>query len=344
MKIYENYSLRNHNTFGIDARSRSFVEYDTPEELHDFLLAPPAGPLLHIGGGSNLLFLGDFPGTVLHSGIRGIGAEEDKTTVRVRVGAAMQWDDVVDYTLSRGWYGLENLSLIPGEAGASAVQNIGAYGSEAKDCIASVECMDLRSGQRRTFLNEECRYGYRQSLFKQEEHRGRWAVLYVTYRLSKTFSPRLGYGGIRAELENRGLAAETLTAQQLRQVIIDIRRAKLPDPRQQGNAGSFFMNPVVPREQYEALLTRYPQMPHYDVDACHVKIPAGWMIDRCGWKGRSLGRAGVHDRQALVLVNLGNASGQDVLHLCEVIRNDVREKFGIDIHPEVNFIPASGKQ
>ncbi len=331
----ENYSLLEHNTFGIDARCRRFVEYKSIEEL---LSVVGQEPLLHIGGGSNLLFLGDYEGTVLHSAIRSIEHRIEGNDVLLRVGAGVVWDDLVAYTISQGWYGLENLSLIPGEVGASAVQNIGAYGAEAKDYITEVECMNLHTGLQRTFSNAECRYGYRQSLFKTPEHRGQWAVLYVNYRLSLTFSPQLDYGGIRAELERQAIALPTLTASQLRQVIIGIRQAKLPDPKIQGNAGSFFMNPVVTREKYETLAREYPNMPHYDVGEDQVKIPAGWMIEQCGWKGRALGPAAVHDRQALVLVNLGGATGQDILNLCNTVRHDVAERFGIDIHPEVNLI------
>ncbi len=339
MRTEHNYSLLGNNTFGIDARCRQFVEYDTPEELSQFV---GTTPLLHIGGGSNLLFLGDFEGTVLHSRIRTIEQlhtdHDNAETILLRVGAGVVWDDLVAYTLEHGWYGLENLSLIPGEVGASAVQNIGAYGAEAKDYIVEVECMSLDNGQRRTFRNEECQYSYRHSIFKTEAYRGHWAVLYVTYLLSTTFTPHLDYGGIRAELERQHIDTANLTAQQLRQTIIGIRQAKLPDPKVQGNAGSFFMNPVVSREKYEALASQYPQMPHYEVDESHVKIPAGWMIEQCGWKGKTLGPAAVHDRQALVLVNRGGAKGQDIVSLCEAVRNDVKERFGIDIRPEVNFI------
>ena len=339
MRTEENYSLLRHNTFGIDVRCRRFVEYETPEELAKVV---GTTPLLHIGGGSNLLFLKDYEGTILHSNIQSVEklptSECEEESIILRVGAGVVWDDFVAYSLEQGCYGLENLSLIPGEVGASAVQNIGAYGSEAKDFIVNVECMNLVNGERRIFTKADCQYGYRQSIFKTPEYRGKWAVLYVTYRLSTVFKPKLEYGGIRAELERQHIHVETLTAQQLRQVIIDIRKSKLPDPQVQGNAGSFFMNPVVPRPQFEALAKQYPTMPHYEVDESHVKIPAGWMIEQCGWKGKSLGPAAVHDRQALVLVNRGGAKGQDVVALCDAICHDVRERFGIEIHPEVNFI------
>ena len=342
MKILDNYNLLPHNTFGIDVCCRRFVEYDTPEELKDFLTRrTDEGPLLHIGGGCNLLFLKDFEGTILHSHIRSIETLEggdDREEVLLRVGAAVVWDDLVAYTIEHGLYGLENLSLIPGEVGASAVQNIGAYGAEAKDYIRMVECMNLETAQLQTFTPEQCDYGYRHSIFKTDGYQGQWAVLYVTYGLSRTFVPHLDYGGIRAALAHRNISADTLTAQQLRDLIIDIRRQKLPDPKQQGNAGSFFMNPIVPLAQYQDLLKRYPTMPHYSVDESHVKIPAGWLIEQCGWKGRSLGPAGVHDRQALVLVNRGGATGQDIVRLCDAVRKDVLDQFGIAIHPEVHII------
>ena len=327
------------NTFGIEAHCRMYAEYDSPEQLRDILAhRDPQQPVFHMGAGSNLLFLHDYDGLVLHSAIRTIETTADADGVLVRVGSGVVWDDLVLHTLRQGLYGLENLSLIPGEVGASAVQNIGAYGREAKDYITRVECMNLQTGQLRTFTHSECHYSYRHSIFKTPEERGRWAVLYVTYRLSPTFRPHLDYGGIRNELARQGISTETLTALQLRETIIGIRRSKLPDPKVQGNAGSFFMNPIVPRRQYEALAALHPDMPHYDVDADRVKIPAGWMIEQCGWKGRALGPAAVHDRQALVLVNRGGATGQDIVTLCEAIRHDVLKQFGIDIHPEVIFI------
>jgi UDP-N-acetylmuramate dehydrogenase len=250
-------------------------------------------------------------------------------------GSGETWDDIVAISLQNGLYGAENLSLIPGDVGASAVQNIGAYGAEAKDFIREVHAIEIATGRLCVIDREDCQYGYRQSRFKQE-WKNRFLITMVVYEFSDSFQPRLDYGNIRSELERRGIVEPT--PQQLRQVIIDIRNAKLPDPKAQGNAGSFFMNPVVSRQKYEELAAQYPTMPHYTVDSEHEKIPAGWMIDQCGWKGRSLGRAGVHDKQALVLVNRGGATGQEIVDLCNAIRADVKERFGIDIHPEVNVI------
>ena len=339
MKDLHDYSLLPHNTFGIEARCDRFLEYADVDEARQVaqMLREDQAPLLIIGGGSNLLLTADFSGTVVHSAIKGyevVGETTDE--VLLRVGSGEVWDDVVALCVSQGWYGAENLSLIPGEVGASAVQNIGAYGAEAAQIIYQVESISLVDGSSAVMMAADCHYGYRQSRFKQE-WKNRYLITYVTYRLSKTFLPRLDYGNIRAELSQRGI--DEPTALQLRQVIIDIRRQKLPDPAVEGNAGSFFMNPVVSRSQYEQLLAQYPDMPHYPVDAAHEKIPAGWLIDQCGWKGRSLGPAGVHSRQALVLVNRGGATGSDIVRLCEAVRSDVKTRFQIDIYPEVNIIP-----
>ena len=332
MKEYKDYSLLNHNTFGMDVKAKRYVEYDSEEELKT-LIPTLEGEVLHMGGGSNLLFKGDFAGTVLHSAIRGIEIVEEKgDEVLVRVGAGEVWDDFVAWAVAQGLGGVENLSLIPGEVGASAVQNIGAYGVEAKDVIALVEAVELQNGQKRVFGTLECDYAYRQSTFKKQL-KGKYAITYVTYRLQKTPQLKLEYGNIKAVLGEK----KDLTIADVRQAIIDIRNAKLPDPKVQGNAGSFFMNPVVSREKFLSIQKDYPNMPYYEVES-GVKIPAGWMIDQCGWKGKSLGRAGVHDKQALVLVNLGGATSDEIITLCETVCKDVYEKFGIEIHPEVNLI------
>lgn len=337
MKDYNHYSLLAHNTFGMDVCADRFVEYESVEELRCFLLSPEAktGRLLHIGAGSNLLFTGDFPGIILHSALRGIEViAETEKEIWVRVGAGEVWDDFVAHTVRCGWYGAENLSLIPGEVGASAVQNIGAYGVEAKDLIVQVETVACQTGKTRLFQADECGYAYRRSVFK-EELKGQYIVTHVTYRLGKQPCFRLDYGNIRSELEKEG---GELTLQRLREVIVRIRQEKLPDPAVTGNAGSFFMNPLVPDALFQELKRSYPDLPHYPATSGKVKLPAGWLIDRCGWKGRALGRAGVHPRQALVLVNLGGATGTDILRLAAAIQASVRERFGIELCPEVNYI------
>ena len=342
MKDFRNYSLKEHNTFGIDAKCRRFIEFEDDDEAVEVtkILRESATPYIIIGGGSNLLLTKDFDGIVVRSGIKGHYFEESgdgsqETVVRMTCGSGEVWDDMVATSIKAGYYGMENLSLIPGDVGASAVQNIGAYGVEAKDLIVSVEAVEIATGQVVTISGKDCGYGYRQSKFKQE-WKNRYLITHVTYQLSTSFQPHLDYGNIRQELERKGITEPT--AQQVRDIIIDIRNAKLPDPKVMGNAGSFFMNPIVTRNRYEKLAALYPDMPHYKVDSRHEKIPAGWMIEQCGWKGKSLGRAGVHDKQALVLVNRGGATGAEIVALCDAIRKDVKTKFGIDIHPEVNII------
>ena len=314
------------------------MEFGDVDDVQTFVrtLTEADRPLLIIGAGSNLLLTRDFTGTVLHSAIKGreVVKRSDKK-VWLRCGSGETWDDIVAYAVDNGWHGAENLSLIPGEVGASAVQNIGAYGVEAKDLITKVEAVDIATGNVVEMTNEDCKYAYRQSRFKNE-WKDHYVITHVTYCFSLNFCPDLDYGNIRHSLEEQGISKPT--AQQLRQTIINIREAKLPDPKVMGNAGSFFMNPVVGRDVYERLAARYEGMPHYVVDAEHIKIPAGWMIEQCGWKGASLGRAGVHDRQALVLVNRGGATGEEVVALYKRIIEDVRNKFGIEIHPEVNVI------
>lgn len=328
------------NTFGITACCKTLFAPQSEEEFlqHRDAVADALAHnrLLIIGRGSNLLPTADYEGVVLRSKIMGrevIVETEDE--VIIRCGSGETVDDVIQWCVDNGYHGMENLSLIPGEVGASAVQNIGAYGSEAKDVIEKIEAVEISTGVMVTISNAECNYSYRQSKFKNE-WKNRFFITHVHYRLKKTFTPNIGYGNICACLEAEGIANPT--AQQLRDVIIKIRKEKLPDHEVEGNAGSFFMNPIVSKAKYEELAVLYPNMPHYNVDEEHEKILAGWMIDQCGWKGKTVGCAGVHARQALVLVNRGGATGEDIVTLCNMIRADVKEKFGIEIHPEVNII------
>ena len=350
MKDFVNYSLLAHNTFGIDARCHRFVEFESEEEARQLVLSLTGAdyPLLIVGGGSNLLLTGDYPSTVIHSAIRGIDVVyEDADEVILRCGSGEVWDDVVDFCVANDYFGAENLSIIPGEVGASAVQNIGAYGVEAKDLIECVEAISITTGEKVMFSGEECEYSYRQSRFKKE-WRDKYLITYVSYRLTHEFVARLDYGNIistlEAEAASRGevFDAANVTAREVRRAIIGIRNAKLPDPKVEGNAGSFFMNPIVDRKEFERLQSEFPDLRYFAVTdpvtgAESYKIPAGWMIEQCGWKGKSLGKAGVHSKQALVLVNRGGASGNDIVRLCETIREDVRKKFGVVIYPEVNI-------
>lgn len=343
------HSLLKYNTFGIDATCEHFVEYSSTEELADALseILKSGERWMHIGGGSNLLFLCQhYDGTILHSRIKGIEvSDEDDEEVLLRVGAGEDWDEFVDYCVNHGWYGLENLSLIPGEVGASAVQNVGAYGVEAGDRIETVEGFLIGSGSDEegtttfspTVIDcSDCKYAYRSSVFKHEL-KGRFVVTHVWYRLTKTFKPVMTHAAVTRLLESKGIDPEHCTAQDVRTAIVEVRKAKLPDPKVTGSAGSFFMNPVVSKEKTDELLATFPTMPHYPAPD-GVKIPAGWLIEQCGWKGRSEGRAGVHPLQALVIINCGGATGSDIEHLAFSIQADVRERFGIEIRPEVLFI------
>lgn len=336
--------MRIENTFGIEAEASAVIYYDSEKGLIKTIQRLRAYddsiPLLLVGEGSNLLFLSNYKGFVLKSNIKGFTVkQETEDDVLVEVGSGEICDEFIEQAIQHGWYGMENLSLIPGQVGAAAVQNIGAYGVEAQDVIEEVKGIGLNEAEERIWKQKDCGYGYRQSIFKGDLW-GKYAITRVTFRLKKHFEPKLQYGGLVKAIEQAGLSKDTLTAEQLRQVIIDIRRAKLPDPKEQGNAGSFFKNPVVPKEQAERLLSEYPTMPHYPAEEGKIKLAAGWLIEQAGWKGKSLGPAAVHDRQALVLVNKGGATGHDIQRLCEAVKKDVKERFGIELEPEVNFITS----
>lgn len=338
MTIQENYSLLPHNTFGIEASCSYFAEYTTVSELTELLQLPLllTTPFFHIGGGSNLLFLSDFQGVILHSLIKDIEvvAETDRD-IELRVGAGVEWDDFVAYCVGNGWGGVENLSSIPGEVGASAVQNIGAYGVEAKDVIVRVETVAVADKSVRVFEQQECNYSYRRSIFK-EALRGKYIVTAVVYRLSKQPEFNLTYGNLQLLLGDKEPSLQVI-----RDAVIAVRDSKLPDPAKMGNAGSFFMNPIIPLAQYIGLKECYPDMPHYVVDESSVKVPAAWLIDTCGWKGVEHGGAAVHDKQPLVLVNKRGATATDVQELAARIQHDVKERYGIDISPEVNYIDGN---
>ncbi len=336
MKIESNYSLEPHNTFRLPVKTRWFMEYVNEEELGRILRDEYFQECLslHIGSGSNMLFINDYNGIILHSQIKGMElvGETDKS-LTLRVGAGEKWDDVVAYAVAQGWSGIENLSLIPGEMGAAAVQNIGAYGVEIKDVIETVEAYNQLTFEKHTFSNAECLYGYRDSYFKNP-HNDPHIVTHVTLRLSKQPRFALRYG----ELEKELAGCNTLTPQAVRDAVIAIRRRKLPDPAELGNAGSFFKNPVIPRAEYEQLKQPHPGMPAYPAGADAVKISAGWLIEQCGFKGQSHGAVGVYEKQALVLVNLGGAEGYEIALVAESIRTAVRERFGIELMPEVQYV------
>lgn len=336
MRIEENYSLENHNTFHLPVKTRWFMEYTNEEELGRILRDEYFQECisLHIGSGSNLLFINDFNGIVLHSAIKGITvAKETDDHVWLRVGAAERWDDVVAYAVAKGWGGIENLSDIPGEAGAAAIQNIGAYGVEIKDVIDQVDTYNQLTFEKRVFSNEECLYGYRSSYFKNE-HNDPHIVTYITLRLDKKPCYSLHYGNLKEKLAGYGEP----TLKNIREAVISIRREKLPDPEELGNAGSFFMNPVISEAQFEKLKAQHPEIPSYPATEGKVKVPAGWLIEQCGFKGKSHGPVGVYEKQALVLVNLGGARGHEIALVAESIRTAVKDRFGIEIMPEVKYV------
>lgn len=342
MQTLHDYSLLHANTFGIDQKCDEYIVYDNAHDAVAIavdLNAHRDMPFLLVGGGSNLLLTRDFHGKVVTPAKRfdiSVVLQYGSNEPALRCWAGTTFDDVVDYAVRHGYHGLENLSLIPGECGASAVQNIGAYGAEIKDVLTEIEAVEIATGRVVTIKAADCQYGYRESKFKHE-WKDRYIILYVTFQLSRTFSPKLDYGNIRKVLEDHDIKEETLTAEELRDTIIEIRQEKLPDPAVTGNAGSFFMNPVVDEATFRSMLAEHPNLRYFETDGGY-KIPAGWMIDQCGWKGRSLGRAGVHDKQALVLVNRGGASGEEVVDLVHAIQKDVKEKFGLELRPEVNII------
>ncbi|WP_400190573.1 UDP-N-acetylmuramate dehydrogenase [Hymenobacter sp. B81] len=341
-QLQHNVSLRSLNTFGIDARARLFAAFSSVDELRELLRLPEVqqAEKLVLGGGSNVLFTRDFDGVVLRNEIRGLEvlADPDGQTARLRAGAGESWHGVVEYALSQGLSGIENLSLIPGTVGAAPLQNIGAYGVELKDAFDHLEAVEISTGQLRAFSHEECGFGYRESVFKGAL-KNQFIVTGVVLRLHRQPRPNVSYGAIRTTLEEMGITDEP-TPQQVSQAVISIRRSKLPDPQQIGNAGSFFKNPEVSQQKFDELKARFPELPGYPVPG-GVKVPAGWLIEQCGWKGHRAGETGhygVHAQQALVLVNHGGATGAEVRELAERIIASVRERFGIELHPEVNIL------
>lgn len=334
--LRENYSLLRNNTFGIDVSARYFFEYETKEKLQNFLQSEVAkkNKLLPIGGGSNLLFLSDFEGVILHSQLKTIQIEtENEDFVFVRVGSGVVWDDFVLHCVEKGWGGAENLSLIPGEVGASPVQNIGAYGVEAKDLIHSVEVVKIEDSSVCVLSNSDCRFGYRDSVFKHEL-KDKFVVVSVTFRLRKNPVFNLNYQFLKDEVEKTGECSLKV----VRDTIIEIRNKKLPLPEVLGSAGSFFMNPVVEKKVAIELQKTYPTMPFYSLSEKNVKLSSAWFIDQCGWKGKRIGNVGVYEKQPLVLVNFGGSSGEDVACLAEKIQQSVFEKFKVKIKPEVIFV------
>ncbi len=338
MELLRNFSLRNLNSFGLDVKASWFSVIDTVDDLRSILADEKVKHLdrLIIGGGSNILFTRDFEGLVLLNRLNGITLlHEDADHVLVKAASGEVWHNFVMTAVEQGWAGIENLSLIPGSVGASPMQNIGAYGVEVKQVIKEVEAVELSTGNMRVFSNEECRFGYRESIFKHEL-RDHYFITAVTYSLSKTPTLNISYGAIASELEKMGVQQPGI--KDVSAAVIRIRQSKLPDPTVLGNAGSFFKNPEIPMAEYETLKQQFPNIVAYPAAEGKMKIAAGWLIEQCGWKGKQVGNTGSHKDQALVLVNYGGASGREIYNHALAIRDSVAEKFGVRIETEVNIV------
>jgi UDP-N-acetylmuramate dehydrogenase len=339
MNVQENVSLQKLNTFGIEARAKHFAEFSSVEKLKSILTLREYKneKLLFIGGGSNLLFTSEIiEGLVLQNKIKGIElVEENEKEVYLKSGAGEVWHDLVLYTISKNWGGIENLSLIPGTVGAAPMQNIGAYGVEIKDVFESLEAYEIATGIVKTFSLEECDFGYRSSIFKHEA-KGKFVIVSVTFKLSKQPTFNISYGAINDTLKQ--MKVTQLSVKAISDAVISIRQSKLPDPKEIGNAGSFFKNPEIPVSVFEKIKVDYPEIPSYPTVPGMTKVPAGWLIEQCGWKGKVVGHTGVHKNQALVLVNYGQAKGEEIKTLSIEIQKSVNVKFGIELEAEVNFV------
>ena len=338
MQIQSNFSLRNFNTFGLESTASFFAEVRSVEELTEILRDPvwQQTPKFILGGGSNVLFTQNVNALVIHPAMKGIDKiKEDEDHIWLKVGAGESWHGFVMHCVEHNYGGVENLSLIPGTVGAAPMQNIGAYGVEIKDVVESVETVSIDEGQKRIFSNKECEFGYRESIFKKAL-KNQFVVTGVTFVLNKKPVINVGYGDVQKTLAEMNVSNPTIA--DVSQAIITIRRSKLPDPAQIGNAGSFFKNPEIASDQYNNLKKLFPEMPGYTVSETMVKVPAGWLIEQAGWKGYRQGSIGVHQKQALVLVNYGGGNGNEIRELAGTIQDSVETKYGIRLSPEVNFI------
>ncbi len=338
MEIKENHPLKNYNTFSVDARARYFVEIMSDDQIIDIIKSDDYKrfPKLILSGGSNILFIRDFDGIVMKISTRGIELIEDNNDhVLVKANAGVNWDELVKYCVENEWAGLENLSMIPGNVGAAPIQNIGAYGIEQQDCFCELEAIDLVKGKKIVFTKNACCFGYRDSIFKNDL-KGQYIVSSVTYKLSKEPDFNTKYGSIEQEMKNMGVNSVSIHA--VSEAVRSIRSAKLPAPEEIGNAGSFFKNPIIDKSKYYRLINNITELAAYPVDKTHYKIAAGWLIDSLGWKGKRRGDAGIWHSQALVLVNYGNATGQQIYELATDIKNSVLDAYDIELEMEVNII------
>ena len=338
MKVLENYSLKTLNTFGLDIKTRWFAEINSVESLQALLKDQrfQSVPKMILGGGSNILFKDDFDGLIIHNRIDFVKIiSEDENYIFISAGAGMAWHSFVLYTIDHNYPGLENLSLIPGCVGAAPIQNIGAYGVEIKNTFHQLNALNMTDGSLRTFTAEDCRFGYRDSIFKQEE-RNRYVIVDVTFRLTKNASLNTTYGTIEEQLKIMNISHPTI--RDISNAVIAIRKSKLPDPEIIGNAGSFFKNPEVPIHFYNKLKENFPAIVGYPSSSGNYKLAAGWLIEQCGWKGKRIANTGMHERQALVLINYGGATGKELIAHAELVQKSVLEKFGVDLEMEVNII------
>jgi len=337
VKIQHNISLKTYNTFGIEALARHFVEITSVQDLREVLQKENYPNKLVLSGGSNVLITNDLDALVIHINIKGITIlSEDEHSVNLKVMAGENWHDFVIWTINHDFGGLENLSLIPGNVGTSPIQNIGAYGVELKDCFESCEAMDVTTQQLITFSKSDCQFGYRDSIFKNTG-KGKYIITSVNLKLKKPpHKPNTSYGAIESELKEKKIDRPTI--KDVSDAVITIRQKKLPDPHKLGNSGSFFKNPVITKDKFTTFLNNNPEAPFYQISESSYKIPAAWLIEQCGFKGKRFGDAGVHKNQALVLVNYGAASGQELLQLANKIQGAVLQRFSIVIKPEVNII------
>lgn len=337
MTIEENVSLKDLNTFGVAAKARWFANINTEEDLKALFADDRLKnlPRLILGGGSNMLFTNDVDGLVIHINIHGVQHRTEGDDVYVSAGGGEIWNDLVQYCVGHEFAGMENLSLIPGSVGASPVQNIGAYGVELMDIFHSCRAFEIASGKMRTFTNEECKFSYRDSVFKSE-YKNLYIITEVTFKLSTIFVPQVTYGAIQQELDNRKISTPTI--RDISDVVSYIRVSKLPDPKTIGNAGSFFKNPVIPVGKFIQLQSNFPDIVNYPVGEGQVKLAAGWMIEQCGWKGKVSGNTGTWKNQALVLVNHGNATGNEIFTFSAQIIESVKSRFDVTLEREVNII------
>lgn len=338
MIVQKDVQLKSYNTFGIEATAKYFVEVSSIEQLKEILQSPDYQPTerLILGGGSNMLLTKDFDGLVIKIAIKGFEVvQENEDNIWVKAGAGVVWHDLVMHCVAQNYAGVENLSLIPGTVGAAPMQNIGAYGIEIKEVFEELQALEIATGEIRTFDKATCNFGYRESIFKHEA-KGKYIILNVTFKLNKKPTFHVEYGAIKDTLTEMGVTEMSIKA--ISDAVIHIRQSKLPNPAEIGNAGSFFKNPEIPNTQFEALKAQFPTIPSYPVNETTTKVPAGWLIEQAGWKGQRFGNVGVHAKQALVLVNYGGGKGEEIKDLSQKIQASVKEKFGIQLSAEVNFI------